>query len=292
MNRVVITGWGCVSPLGLDAESTWAAVCTGKSGIGRIQLFDPSPIASQIAGEVPGFDPNEYMSRKEARHMDRFAQFAVAASREAVAHAGLNLETLDRERVGVLIGSGIGGIETLQAQMTLAIQRGPDRISPFFIPMMISNMGAGQVAIILGLGGPNLSIATACDTGTHAIGEAAKMLRRGKADVMLAGGAEAAVTWMSVGGFSSLRALSCRNDEPERASRPFDRDRDGFVIAEGGATLILETLDFARARRPDLCRGARLWSERRWLPHYQAGAGRPRRPARYEPRRRRRRHRP
>ena len=248
MHRVVITGCGCLSPLGLTAADTWAAARAGRSGIGAITLFDASQIASQIAGEVTGFDVTDHMSRKEARRMDRFTQFAVVAARQAVADANLDVETAGREQVGVLIGSGIGGIGTLQEQMITALDKGPARISPFFIPMMISNMGAGQVSIDLGAAGPNSCVTTACATGTHAIGDATEIIRRGQALAMIAGGAEAAVTWMSVGGFAAMRALSTRNDDPQRASRPFDQGRAGFVIAEGGAVVILEQLDFARAR--------------------------------------------
>lgn len=253
--RVVITGVGAVSPVGLTAEAAWTAVLAGRSGIGPITLFDCSAFPTRIAGEVHGFDPLVYLDRKECRRLDRFTHLAVAAAFMAVDDSSLKLEEEQRERIGVLIGSGIGGIETLETQMFGVFERGIDRLSPFFIPMMICDMASGAVSIHLGLGGPNTCVVTACATGTNAIGDATAVIRRGDADVMLAGGAEAAVTRMGVGGFCAMKALSTRNEEPERASRPFDLNRDGFVMSEGAAVVILESLDHAQAR------GARVLAE-------------------------------
>lgn len=253
--RVVITGLGALSPLGLTAEESWRGALAGRSGIGPITTFDASQLASRIAGEVRGFDPTMRLERKDSRRLDRFSQLAVSAACLAVEDAGLDLEHADLDRIGVMVGSGIGGIETMETQMFGVFERGVDRLSPFFVPMMICDMGAGAISIRLGLGGPNSCVVTACATGSNAIGDAAHVIRRGDADAMLAGGSEAAVTRMSVGGFCSMRALSTRNEEPERASRPFDLDRDGFVIAEGSAIVFLESLSHARAR------GARILAE-------------------------------
>jgi 3-oxoacyl-[acyl-carrier-protein] synthase II len=246
--RVVITGLGAVSPAGLTAEESWAIVLAGRSAIGPITLFDASTFPTRFAGEVRGFDPLLYMERKAAKRLDRFTHLAVAAARMAVEDAALEPDAAERDRIGVLIGSGIGGIETLEREMFEVFSRGVDRLSPFFIPMMISDMASGAISIQLGFGGPNSCVVTACATGTNAIGDAASIIRRGDAPVMLAGGTEAAITRMGVGGFCAMRALSTRNEEPERASRPFDLDRDGFVIAEGAAVMILESLSHARAR--------------------------------------------
>ena len=253
--RVVITGIGCVSPVGLTAEESWAAVTTGRSGIDNISLFDAAGFPVRFAGEVKNFDPLRHLDRKESRRMDRFVQLGMAAALMAHADSGLDLDQEDRDRIGVLIGSGIGGIQTLETQLGIGMEKGIDRISPFFIPMMISDMASGAVSIQLGVGGPNTCVVTACATGTNAIGDAMHIIRRGDADVMLAGGTEAAVTPMGVGGFAAMRALSTRNDEPQKASRPFDRERDGFVIAEGSAVLVLESLEHAQAR------GARILAE-------------------------------
>jgi len=253
--RVVVTGLGAVSPLGNDVEALWEGACEGRSGIGRITRFDPSSFASQIAGEARTFSPEVCFDRKEIRKTDRFAQFGMAAALEAVSDSGLDLERVRRERVGVLIGSGVGGLETLEQQHSILLERGPSRISPYFITMMIINMVSGLVSIRLGVRGPNAATVTACASAGQALGDAFKIVQRGNADVMLAGGAEAPVTPMAVGGFSSMRALSTRNDEPERASRPFDRDRDGFVVAEGAGIAVLEALDHAQAR------GARIYAE-------------------------------
>ena len=246
--RVVITGLGCVSPVGLSAEESWQAVLAGKTGVAPLTLFDATGFPVRFGAEVKGFDPLKYSDRKEARKMDRFTQFAVAAATEAMADSGLQATDENRDRIGVLVGSGIGGIDTLEREIRVAMEKGVDRMSPFFIPMMICDMASGQVSIRFGLGGPNTCVVTACATGTNAIGDATEIIRRGDADAMLAGGAEAAITPSGVGGFAACRALSTRNNDPERASRPFDKDRDGFVIGEGAAVLVLEELEFARAR--------------------------------------------
>ncbi len=245
--RVVITGIGAVTPLGLSARETWEGLVAGRSGIDRITLFDPANTDSKIAGEVKGFDPTQYLSRKEARRTDRFVQFAVAAALEAVEDAGLN-ESLDGDSVGVIIGSGIGGIETWCQQHNVLLEQGPGRISPFFIPMMISNMASGYVSILLKARGPNTSIVSACASGAQAIGTAFDIIRRGDAEIIIAGGSEAAVVELAVAGFCSMKALSRRNDEPQRASRPFDAERDGFVIAEGAGIVVLESLESAEKR--------------------------------------------
>lgn len=244
-----------MSPVGLSAEESWQSVLAGKSGIDHLTLFDATDFPVKIGGEVKGFDALQYIDRKEARKMDRFAHFAIAAAQQAVDDAALEATAENRDRIGVMIGSGIGGIATLEREFATAAEKGVGRLSPFFIPMMICDMASGQVSIRFGFGGPNSCVVTACATGTNAIGDAMEIIRRGDADVMLAGGAEAAVTPMTVGGFAACRALSTRNDEPLRASRPFDKDRDGFVIAEGSAVLVLEELEFAKAR------GARILAE-------------------------------
>ena len=247
--RVVITGFGAVTPVGLSAEESWRAVLAGRSGVDYLTLIDTAELPVRFGAEVKGFDPLRYVERKEARKMDRFTQLAVAAAQEAVEHAALEATPETRDRIGVLIGSGIGGIETLEREIKTGMEKGVDRISPFFIPMMICDMASGQVSIRFGFAGPNSCVVTACATGTNAIGDAAAIIRRGDADAMLAGGAEAAITPMGVGGFAACRALSTRNDDPPRASRPFDAQRDGFVIGEGAAVLVLEELEFARARQ-------------------------------------------
>ncbi|HTE18961.1 MAG TPA: beta-ketoacyl-ACP synthase II [Armatimonadota bacterium] len=246
--RVVITGLGCVSPVALSAEESWQAVLAGKSGVAPITLFDTSAYPVTIGAEVKGFDPLQYVDRKEARKMDRFTQFAIAAAQEAVTSAGLEATRETGHRIGVMIGSGIGGIATLEREIRVGQEKGPDRLSPFFIPMMICDMASGQVSIRFGFGGPNSCVVTACATGTNAIGDATAIIRRGDADAMVAGGAEAAITPMGLGGFAACRALSTRNEEPTRASRPFDGERDGFIMGEGAAVLVLEELEHARAR--------------------------------------------
>lgn len=246
--RIVVTGAGVVSPVGNTVEACWNNLVAGVSGAGPITRFDVTNFETKFACEVKDFSFEGVLDRKEAKRMDRFVQFAVVASAEALRNAGIDLERTDRERVGVLIGSGIGGMETFETQHTALMEKGPGRVSPFFIPMMISDMAAGQVSIQFGLKGPNFGTVSACASGAHAIGEALRLLRAGDADVILAGGAEATITPMAVAGFNSARALSLRNDDPRRASRPFDKDRDGFVIGEGAGLVVLETEEHARRR--------------------------------------------
>ncbi|MGC8722274.1 MAG: beta-ketoacyl-ACP synthase II [Acidobacteriota bacterium] len=246
--RVVVTGVGVVSPLGLTAEETWRRSVKGESGIGPITLFDASSYPVRIAGETKGFDPLNYMDKKDARKMDRFIQFACAAAAEAVDRSGLAVTPENAERVGVAVGSGIGGLSLLEEQHKILLERGPGRISPFFIPGMIINMASGQISIRYGAKGPNIATVSACSTASHAIGEAARYIQRGEADAMICGGAEAAVSPLAVAGFAAMRALSTRNEEPTRASRPYDQDRDGFVMGEGAGVLILEAIEHAQAR--------------------------------------------
>ena len=246
--RVVLTGVGLVSALGLDTESTWSGLLQGKSGVGPITHFDASDFSSRIAAEVKDLDPLAYVDTKNARKMDLFILYAIAASDVAVKSASLSVTKENAERIGVYIGSGIGGFGTIEAQHTNYLNKGPRKISPFFIPASISNLATGQVSIRLGTTGPNSATCTACSAGCHAIGDSFKIIERGAADVMIAGGSEAAITPMGVGGFAAMRALSTRNEEPERASRPFDRDRDGFVIGEGSGIVVLEELEHARRR--------------------------------------------
>jgi 3-oxoacyl-[acyl-carrier-protein] synthase II len=248
--RVVITGMGTVTPIGNDLPTFWESLIAGRSGVRRIEAFDPSRIASQVAGEVRDFDASHVLDRKELRRTDRYIAFGLVAAREALDHAGLpaRLEGEEAERTGVILGTGLGGVGTLVEGISISATRGPDRISPFFIPMGIPNVGAGQVAISFGMTGPNFTTVSACATGGHAIGEAWETIRRGDADTMVAGGSEAGIYESIVGGFASMRALSTRNGDPEGASRPFDKGRDGFVIGEGCAVVILEALDHAEAR--------------------------------------------
>lgn len=253
--RVGVTGVGLVCPLGNTAEVAWKALLAGRSGIGLITRFDPSSLPVHIAGEVRGFEPADYIEVKEVKKMDRFAHYAVAASEMAVRDAGLEVTPANAERVGVIIGSGIGGIESLEESIARFHAGGFKKVSPFFIPRVISNMAPGQVAIRLNARGINYTTTSACASGGHAVGEAFRLVQSGEQDVMIAGGAEAAVTPMCVAGFAAMRALSTRNDDPAAASRPFERDRDGFVVAEGAGVLILEGLDHARAR------GARVYAE-------------------------------
>jgi 3-oxoacyl-[acyl-carrier-protein] synthase II len=242
--RVVVTGTGMLTALGPDVASTWAGLVAGRSGIATITAFDPARVASRIAGEVPEFDPSGVLDRKEQRHTDRFTQLALVAARQALDEAGLpgRLDGELAERTGILIGTGLGGGITFGEQIAINLERGPDRVSPFFVPMAIPNMAAGQAAIFFGALGPNYALASACATGGHVVGEAWEIIRRGDAEMMLAGSAEAAIWEPLVAGFAAMRALSTRNDEPAAASRPFDRDRDGFVIGEGAGVLVLETL--------------------------------------------------
>ncbi len=250
--RVVVTGLGCVSPVGNNVAETWSALISGKSGAAPITHFDASRHKTKFAAEVKGFDGPALFGTREARKMDRFAQFATAATLEALAQAKFTIDESNRDRVGVLIGSGIGGIITLLEEVETLRERGPDRVSPFLIPMMISDSAAGMIAIRVGARGPNMSLATACATGTNTVGEAAEMIRRGAADVMIAGAAEASIVSVAIAGMNVMGALSTRNDAPEKASRPFDKNRNGFLMGEGGAILILESLEHAQARGADI----------------------------------------
>lgn len=253
--RVVVTGMGVISPVGIGLEAFWNSLVNGVSGISLIEGFDTTNYSVKIAGEVKAFEPGNYFDKKEAKRLDRFAQFAVAASMMAVKDANLEITAENADTVGVLIGSGIGGMETFEEQAELLVTKGPGRISPFFIPMMISNIASGQVSIYTGAKGPNSSAVTACASSATAIGEAMEIIRRGDADVMITGGSEAAITRLSIAGFSNMKALSSRNDEPTKASRPFDADRDGFVMGEGAGVLILEELEAAKKR------GAKIYAE-------------------------------
>jgi 3-oxoacyl-[acyl-carrier-protein] synthase II len=250
--RVFVTGTGVISPLGHDTEEFWSNLTAGKSGAGPITRFDASGYPTRFACEVKDFAPDGVIDRKDAKRMDRFVQFAVVATHEAIRTSGLNLDAIDRDRVGVVLGSGIGGMETFEAQHSVLKDRGPGRVSPFFIPMMISDMAAGQVSIQFGLRGPNFCTVSACASGAHAIGEAFRLIRSGDADVVIAGGSEATITPMAIAGFCSARTLSTRNDDPQHASRPFDQDRDGFVIGEGAGVLVLESEEHARRRHAPL----------------------------------------
>ncbi|WNR46613.1 beta-ketoacyl-ACP synthase II [Paenibacillus roseipurpureus] len=256
MNRVVITGMGVVTALGQDLETFWGNLTAGKSGISNIENFDVSEYPTRIAAEIKDFNIENYVDRKESRRMDRFVQFAVAGALNALKDANLNIqEDADPERVGVSVGSGIGGLNTWEEQHRILLEKGPKRVSPFFIPMMIANMASGHVSMVTGAKGPNSTAVTACATGTHSIGDSFKMIQRGDADVMICGGAEATITPIGVAGFCALRAMSTRNEEPHLASRPFDTDRDGFVMGEGAGVLILESLEHAQKR------GARIYAE-------------------------------
>ena len=247
-DRVVITGTGTLTPLGLDTRTTWEGLIAGKSGIDYITLFDPADMKAKFAGEVKGFQPTDYIERKEARRMDRFAQLAVAASLEAVASARLEIDHTNEEEIGVIIGSGIGGLTTLFEQAKVLVEKGPDRVSPFLAPMMIADIAAAQVSIALGVKGPNFCTTSACSSGSDAIGAAYELIRHGDAQVMLAGGTEALINPLGITAFTALKALSTRNEAPKKASRPFDAERDGFVISEGACVLIMEKLDHALKR--------------------------------------------
>ena len=251
-NRVFITGTGVVSPLGSNTQEFWKRLVAGESGAGPITRFDTAAFDTRFACEVKGFSVDGIIDRKEAKRMDRFVQYAVVATHEAVTSARLDLDTVDRDRVGVIVGSGIGGMETFENQHSTLRERGPSRVSPLFIPMMISDMAAGQVSIQFGLKGPNFCTVSACASGANAIGEALRLIRAGDADVILAGGSEATITPMALAGFGNLRALSTRNDDPPRASRPFDQERDGFVIGEGSGMIVLESEAHARRRNAPL----------------------------------------
>jgi 3-oxoacyl-[acyl-carrier-protein] synthase II len=253
--RIVITGLGCISPLGNDVQTTWSNILAGKSGVDYITQYDASEYKTQFAAEVKGFDSSEFFGPRDARRMDRFAQFAVVTAKQALDDASLEINDANRDRIGVVIGTGIGGLGTLFEQMQVFYERGPSRVSPFLVPMMLPDTGAGMVAINFGMRGPNMAIVTACATGTNAVGEAAEIIRRGQADVMLAGGSEATIVPIAMAGLSVMTALSTRNEDPKRASRPFDLNRDGFVMGEGSAVLVLESLEHAQAR------GARILAE-------------------------------
>ena len=246
--RVVVTGMGLVTPLGNDTESTWAGLLAGRSGAAPITKFDPSHLQVRFACEVKGFDPLQYIDRKEAKRYDLFAQLAIAAASQAVGQAGLEGGFPSPERTGVIIGSGIGGMQTFEEQCSIYLTKGPDRVSPFFVPMFIPDIAAGLVSMRFGLKGPNFATVSACASSANAIGESYRLIRDGKADAMLTGGSEAAITGLTIAGFQNMRALSTRNDDPATASRPFDRDRDGFVLADGAACVMLESLEHARQR--------------------------------------------
>ncbi len=253
--RVVITGVGMVSPLGIGVKESWAALCAGKSGVSRITRFDCTPYDTHIAAEVKGFKPEDFMGRKEARRLELFIAYAVAAARMAIDDSGLPITEENSGRVGVITGCGLGGLRFMEDTIYDLKQNGPRRVSPFFIPMMIGNMAPGMISILFGAKGPNLSLATACAAGAHAVGESFKLIQQGRVDAMITGGTEAVIAPSCIAGFNAMKALSTRNDEPERASRPFDRDRDGFVPGEGSGILILEERGHARRR------GARIYAE-------------------------------
>ena len=255
-NRVVVTGLGTVTPIGIGKEDFLAGLREGRNGIERITQFDPAEYASQIAGEVKNFNPDDFIDKKESKRMDRYAQFAVAAAKMALEDSALDLENIDRERAGVFVGAGIGGMPTLHLQYKKLFDKGPSKVSPFFIPMMIANMAAGQIAINLGLHGPSACVVTACATGTNCIGDAFRVIQNGEADIMFAGGAEASVSQAGVAGFAAMKALCAdHNDDPHHASRPFDKNRSGFVMGEGAGVIVLESLDSAKKR------GAKIYAE-------------------------------
>jgi len=253
--RVVITGVGLVTPLGVGIDNVWTEILKGRSGIAPLTRFDSTQHDTKIAGEVKGFNAEEYVSAKEMKRMDLFIQYALAATKVAMGDSGLDISKEDAERIGVIVGTGLGGLPTLERYHSILLERGPGRISPFFIPMLIANEAPGHIAIQYGIKGPNLCIVTACATGAHSIGDALRVIQYGDADMMVAGGCEANLTPLTVGGFNAMKALSTRNSEPERASRPFDKDRDGFVVAEGAGVVILEELEHARKR------GAKIYAE-------------------------------
>jgi len=253
--RVVITGLGLITPLGIGVDETWAGLCAGKSGICEITKFDASGFETRIAGEVKGFHAEDFLPKKEAKRIHPFIAYAVAASKMAVENSGLKIDERNSGRIGVVTGCGLGGLSMLEETANIVSTRGPRRVSPFFIPMLIGNMAPGMVSIHTGAKGPNMSLATACAAGTHAVGEAFKMIQTGRADAMITGGVESVVTPTCVAGFNAMKALSTRNDDPEKASRPFDRDRDGFIIGEGSGMMVLESLESA------LDRGAHIYAE-------------------------------
>jgi len=253
--RVVVTGMGVVSPIGIGVKDFGQALFEGKNGVGKITYFDASSYRSQIGGEVKDFDPRRYLSPKEIRRLDRFTQLGMAAAEEAIKQAGIPQQEEDLSSIGVLVGSGVGGLYTIEREEAVLLEKGPQKVSPFLVPMLITDITPAHIAIKYGFSGPNFSISTACATGNHSIGEAFKIIQRGDAGAMVAGGTEAAITPLGLAGFCSMRALSTRNDEPEKASRPFDRDRDGFVIGEGAGVVVLEELERARKRK------ASIWGE-------------------------------
>ena len=255
MRRVVITGMGVVTPVGADLPSSWESVINGRSGIDRVTRFDTTDYPSQIAGEVKSFDVNRYVDKKEQKKMDTFIHYALAASQMAVDDAGIEIREANAERVGVIVSAGIGGLPAIEKYHKILLERGPKRVTPFFIPMVIINLASGQIAIRFGAKGPNSSTVTACATGAHSIGDSFRMIQRGEADVMIAGGTESTICPLGLAGFSAMKALSTRNHEPARASRPFDAERDGFVIGEGAGVVILEELEMAKKR------GARIYAE-------------------------------
>ncbi len=255
MKRVVITGVGAITPIGIGKDNFWNSLLEGKSGIVYITKFDTERHETKIAAEVKDFNPQDFIDKKEARRMDRFAQYAVAATRLAIKDGNIDLDSLNRERIGVVIGSGIGGIESLESEKEKYMEKGPGRVSPLFIPMMISNMAAGQVSMNFGLKGASMTITTACASATHAIGEAFRMIKYGIQDMVVTGGTEASITPLSLAGFSSMKALSTRNDAPEKASCPFDKERDGFIMGEGSGIIVLEELEHA------IKRGATIYAE-------------------------------
>jgi 3-oxoacyl-[acyl-carrier-protein] synthase II len=253
--RVVITGVGLITPLGIGVEETWSALCAGKSGIGEITRFNASAYDTRIAGEVKGFNAEDFMPRKEARRMETFISYAVASTRMAMEDSGLVIDERNAGRVGVLTGCGLGGLNMLEITAHTVDTKGPQRVSPFFIPMLIGNMAPGMISIMFGAKGPNSSVATACAAGSHAVGDAFEAVKYGRADAMITGGVESVITRTCIAGFGAMKALSTRNDDPQKASRPFDRDRDGFVVGEGSGILIIESLEHA------LERGARIYAE-------------------------------
>lgn len=253
--KVVVTGLGLLTPLGIGLQESWDGIAGGRSGIVRITQFDTSGFPTQIAGEVKGFNAEDYIELKEIKKMDRFIHFAIAAAGMALDDAGLKITEETAERTGVIVGSGIGGLHAIEHYHSVLLEKGPKRITPFFIPMLIVNLASGQISMKFGAKGPNSAVATACATGSHAIGDAFKIIQRGDADIMIAGGTEAVITPLGIGGFNAMKALSTRNEEPEKASRPFDRDRDGFIMGEGSGILILESIESA------LNRGAKIYAE-------------------------------
>jgi len=255
VRRVVITGIGVISPVGSDKQTFWNNLKNGKGGISLVENLDVSQYPTRIAGEIKDFDPSLFMEKREAKKVDRYTHFAIAAALQAWSDSGLDKQPVDKENIGVLVGSGIGGIRTIEEQLKVLFEKGPRRVSPFLVPALIANMASGYISMILNLNGPNSTVVTACATATHAIGDAAHVIKRGDADIMLAGGAEAAISHLAYSGFSAARALSTRNDEPGKASRPFDRERDGFVMGEGSGIVILEALPSA------LDRGATIYGE-------------------------------